>query len=57
MADSSNNGVIDYKGKIFGYENLFIADGSIVPANLGVNPSLTITAMSEYILDQIPSKD
>jgi len=56
MADSSDNGVIDYKGRVFGYDNLYIADGSIVPANLGVNPSLTITAMSEYILDQIPNK-
>ena len=56
MADTPENGVIDYKGRVFGYNNLFIADGSIVPANLGVNPSLTITAMSEYILDQIPSK-
>ena len=56
MADAPENGVIDYKGRVFGYDNLYIADGSIVPANLGVNPSLTITAMSEYILDQIPSK-
>ena len=56
MADTPENGVIDYRGRVFGYNNLFIADGSIVPANLGVNPSLTITAMSEYILDQIPSK-
>ena len=56
MAENSDKGVIDYKGRIFGYNNLYVADGSIVPANLGVNPSLTITAMSEYILDQIPDK-
>jgi len=31
-------------------------DGSVVPVNLGVNPSLTITALSEYILSQIPAK-
>ncbi len=31
-------------------------DGSIVPANLGVNPSLTITALAEYIMDKIPRK-
>ena len=34
--------------------NLFVADGSVVPANLGVNPSLTITALSEYIMSQMP---
>ena len=33
----------------------YIVDGSIVPANLGVNPSLTITALAEYIMDKIPS--
>jgi cholesterol oxidase len=56
MADCPENGVIDHKGQIFGYKNLYVADGSIVPANLGVNPSLTITAMAEYILDQVPEK-
>jgi len=56
MSDSPENGVIDHKGQIFGYKNLYVADGSIVPANLGVNPSLTITAMAEYILDQVPEK-
>ena len=56
MADSPENGVIDYKGQIFHYKNLYVADGSVIPANLGVNPSLTITAMAEYILDQVPEK-
>ena len=57
MADSPENGVIDYKGQIFHYKNLYVADGSVIPANLGVNPSLTITAMAEYILDQVPKKN
>ena len=56
MADNPENGVIDHKGQIFGYKNLYVADGSIVPTNLGVNPSLTITAMAEYIMDQVPEK-
>jgi len=56
MGESPEKGVVDFKGEIFGYKNLFIADGSVVPANLGVNPSLTITALSEYIMDQMPSK-
>ena len=56
MGESKEKGVIDFKGEVFGYPNLFVADGSIVPANLGVNPSLTITALSEYIMDQMPAK-
>jgi len=47
---------VNFKGEVFGYPNLFVADGSVVPANLGVNPSLTITALSEYIMDQMPTK-
>lgn len=55
MSDSPETGVIDFSGKIHGYDNLYVVDGSIVPANLGVNPSLTITALAEYIMDQISS--
>jgi cholesterol oxidase len=54
MSESPENGVIGYNGKIHGYDNLYVIDGSIVPANLGVNPSLTITALAEYIVDKIP---
>ena len=54
MSDSPENGVIDFSGKIHGYNNLYVVDGSIVPSNLGVNPSLTITALAEYIMEQIP---
>ena len=56
MGESPEKGVVNSKGEIFGYPNLYVADGSVVPANLGVNPSLTITALSEYIMDQIPPK-
>ena len=56
MGESPDKGVVDFKGELFGYKNLFVADGSVVPANLGVNPSLTITALSEYIMDQMPAK-
>lgn len=56
MAESPDKGVIDYSGKIHGYDNLYVVDGSIVPANLGVNPSLTITALAEYVLSQFPQK-
>jgi cholesterol oxidase len=56
MADSPDHGVVGFDGQVFGYPNLFVADGSVVPANLGVNPSLTITALSEYIMSQVPEK-
>jgi cholesterol oxidase len=55
MGTSADTGVVGINGEIFGYPNLFVADGSVVPANLGVNPSLTITALSEFIMSQIPA--
>ena len=55
MADSPERGVVGFNGELFGYRNLFVADGSVVPANLGVNPSLTITALAEYIMSQRPA--
>ena len=52
-----SQGVVDGQGRVFGYEGLYVADGSIIPANLGVNPSLTITALTEHLMDRIPPKD
>ena len=57
MGRSPEEGVCDNKGRVYGYENLYVADGSIVPANLGVNPSLTITALSEYVMSHVPEKE
>jgi cholesterol oxidase len=56
MADSPEQGVTDFNGQIHGYDNLYVVDGSLVAANLGVNPSLTITAVAEYVMDQFPEK-
>lgn len=56
MGKTPQEGVIDFQGRVFGYENLYVIDGSMVPTNLGVNPSLTITALSEYMLSQFPKK-
>jgi len=56
MAASPDSGVVGFDGQVFGYPNLYVADGSVVPANLGVNPSPTITALSEYLASQIPEK-
>jgi cholesterol oxidase len=47
IADSPEHGVVDACQRLFGYENLLVCDGSVVPANIGVNPSLTITALAE----------
>jgi cholesterol oxidase len=56
MGESREKGVVGANGEIFGYPNLYVADGSVVSANLGVNPSLTITALSEYIMSRIGAK-
>ena len=56
MAESPQQGVVDMQGKVYGYPNLFVADGSVVPVNLNANPSLTITALAEYILANVPQK-
>jgi len=50
------SGVVDTRHRAFGYRNLLICDGSTVPANPGVNPSLTITAMAERAMSQVPPK-
>jgi cholesterol oxidase len=46
--------VVDRYQRAFGYENLLVCDGSVVPANPGVNPSLTITALAEHAMTQVP---
>jgi cholesterol oxidase len=53
-ADPSR-GVIDARQRVFGYENLIVSDGAAVPANVGVNPSLTITAMAEHAMSHLPA--
>ena len=54
MGRTPEEGVCDAQGRVFGHEGLYIADGSLVPANLGVNPSLTITALAEHVMAGIP---
>ncbi len=49
------DGVVNAGQKVFGYENLLVCDGAAVPANVGVNPSLTIAALAEHAIDQIPA--
>ena len=47
MADSADFGVVDNRCEVFGYEGLFCMDSSVIPTSLGVNPSLTISAVCE----------
>jgi cholesterol oxidase len=53
IADSPVRGVVDDRHRVFGYKNMYICDGSVVAANLGVNPSLTITALAERAMSFI----
>ncbi len=51
---SPEEGVVDSRHHVFGYENLLVCDGSVLPANVGVNPSLTITALAERAMSFVP---
>jgi cholesterol oxidase len=51
------SGVIDARHEVFGYPGLYVVDGSAIPANVGVNPSLTITALAERALSLVPAAD
>ncbi|MBP6834711.1 MAG: GMC family oxidoreductase, partial [Deltaproteobacteria bacterium] len=54
---SADAGVIDERNEVFGHPGLYVCDGSMIPANLGVNPSLTITAVTELAMSHIPVKE
>ena len=55
IAASPQEGVVDSRHRVFGYKNMYVCDGSVVASNLGVNPSLTITALSERAMSFIPA--
>jgi cholesterol oxidase len=58
MGRNEHEGVIDLDCQVHNYPGLYVVDGSIMPANPGVNPSLTITALAEYAMDQfLPKTD
>lgn len=56
MGETADAGVVDFEGRVHGHPGLRVADGSVVPVNLGVNPSLTITALAEHIMAHVPEK-
>jgi cholesterol oxidase len=51
-----DEGVIGLDFQVYNYPGLYVVDGSVMPGNPGVNPSLTITALAEYAMSQIPPK-
>ena len=54
MGDSKATGVINSSHQLFGYEDIYVVDGTAVSANVGVNPSLTIAALAERCMSLIP---
>lgn len=57
MGLSDADGVVNARGEVFNYPGLYVTDGSIMPGNPGINPSLTITALAEYVMSHIPRKE
>jgi cholesterol oxidase len=57
MGDGPESGAIDQQHRLFGYDNLYVVDGSAISANPGVNPSLTITALAERAMSFIPPRE
>jgi cholesterol oxidase len=53
MSDDPSAGVVNEFGEVWNYPNLYVSDGSIIPTALSVNPSATISALSERIADHI----
>jgi cholesterol oxidase len=49
MGAAWEDGVVDHRGEVFGYKNLYVADGSLLPNPVGRNPSMTIAALSERV--------
>ena len=56
IGDSPETGVVDPYQRVYGYPGLHVVDGSAISANLGVNPSLTITAQAERAMAFWPNK-
>ncbi len=56
MGRDRNEGVVDSECRVFGYKNLYVCDGSVISANPGVNPSLTIAALAERAMSIIAPK-
>jgi cholesterol oxidase len=53
MGDTTDDGVVNHRGQVFGYPGLYVCDGAIVPEAIGVNPSRTIGALAERVAGMI----
>ncbi len=53
MGENSTDGVVDHAGRVFGYKDLMVLDGSIIPLSTRPNPALTILALSERAMEHI----
>ena len=56
MGKNAEEGVVDENFELHNYKGLYVIDGSIMPANPGVNPSLTITALAEYAMSKVKKR-
>ena len=56
IGKNAEDGLVDENFAVHNYEGLYVIDGSIMPANPGVNPSLTITALAEYAMSKVNKK-
>ncbi|MCA9588611.1 MAG: GMC family oxidoreductase [Myxococcales bacterium] len=56
IGKDADDGVVDPQHRVYGYRGMYVIDGSAIPANLGVNPSLTITAMAEHAMSHVPPR-
>jgi len=56
IAEDPDRGVVDGRQRVFGYRNMLVVDGSVIPTNLGVNPALSILAFAERAMSFIPTK-
>jgi cholesterol oxidase len=57
ISTSPETGVIDARHEVFGHPGLYVCDGSVIPGNLGVNPSLTIAALAERFVEGFAEAD
>ncbi len=57
MGKDASQGVINKNNEVFGYKNMYVIDGAMISANPGVNPSLSITAIAERAMAQIPAHE
>lgn len=55
IGDSPDTGVVDSRLRVHGYQNMVVCDAAALPANPGVNPALTITALAEHAMSHVPA--